>query len=92
MRRGARLRSVGGEYGYFDTSERCASAISRLVASLLGRILDAEVAAFGASGVVWTAGNNDGPHNAIFHAQDASTVAWAWLLLYMFSLQLAWRF
>ena len=51
------------------------------VASLLGRILDAEVAAFGASGVVWTAGNNDGPHNTIFHAQDASTKAWADALL-----------
>ena len=51
------------------------------ITSLLGRVLDAEVAAFGASGVVWTAGNNDGPHNTIFHAQDASTRAWAAALL-----------
>ena len=51
------------------------------ITSLLGRVLDAEIAAFGASGVVWTAGNNDGPHNTIFHAQDASTMAWAAALL-----------
>ena len=37
------------------------------ISALLGRVLDAEVAAFGAAGVVWTAGNNDGPHNTIFH-------------------------
>jgi hypothetical protein len=53
------------------------------VTALLGRILDDEIKAFGnkPENVVWTAGNNDGPHNAIFHAQDASTVAWAKALL-----------
>eukprot|EP00929_Paragymnodinium_shiwhaense_P002640 TRINITY_DN10293_c2_g1_i1.p1 TRINITY_DN10293_c2_g1~~TRINITY_DN10293_c2_g1_i1.p1 ORF type:complete len:531 (-),score=91.31 TRINITY_DN10293_c2_g1_i1:91-1683(-) len=48
---------------------------------LLGRILDAEVSRFGADNVVWTPGNNDGPHNEIFREQDESTIAWAQALL-----------
>ena len=59
-----------------DTSRECA------IASLLGRILDEELRAFGGpQNLVWTAGNNDGPHDAIFRAQDASTMAWADALL-----------
>ena len=53
------------------------SAISRL----LRRVLKEEVIRFGAENVVWTPGNNDGPHDSIFHSQDASTVEWANALL-----------
>ena len=44
---------------------------------LLDRVLDEENRRFGAQNVVWTPGNNDGPHSAIFQAQDPSTLAWA---------------
>ena len=47
------------------------------ISKLMNRVLAAEVARFGKSGVVWTAGNNDGPHDAAFMKQDACTVAWA---------------
>ena len=44
---------------------------------LLDRVLDEENRRFSAQNVVWTPGNNDGPHSAIFQAQDPSTLAWA---------------
>jgi hypothetical protein len=45
-------------------------------------VLTAELRQFGsASNIVWTPGNNDGPHSAIFQQQDASTIAWANALL-----------
>ena len=51
------------------------------ISLLLGRVLDLELAQFGSAGVVWTAGNNDGPHDAIFQAPDAATLAWGAALL-----------
>jgi hypothetical protein len=47
------------------------------VTSLLDRVLDAEVEQFGAENVLYAMGNNDGPHSAIFMAQDNLTIAWA---------------
>jgi hypothetical protein len=52
------------------------------ISTLLNRVLTAELRQFGsASNIVWTPGNNDGPHSAIFQQQDASTIAWANALL-----------
>jgi len=36
---------------------------------------------FGAANIVWTPGNNDGPHSAIFLKQDNASLAWADALL-----------
>jgi hypothetical protein len=47
----------------------------------MNRVLAAEVARFGKSRVVWTAGNNDGPHDSAFMKQDVCTVAWAGSML-----------
>lgn len=49
---------------------------------LLDRVLTEELRHFGSpSNIVWTPGNNDGPHSAIFQQQDSSTIAWADTLL-----------
>lgn len=47
------------------------------VKKLMDRVLSEEVGLFGARNIAWAAGNNDGPHNAIFHEQDPLTQAWA---------------
>jgi len=48
------------------------------VSKMQDKILPAVLSRFGrAENVLWTMGNNDGPHDAIFHKQDDKTVAWA---------------
>ena len=52
------------------------------ISVLLNRILGEELRRFRSpANIVWTAGNNDGPHSAIFQQQDSSTIAWADTLL-----------
>ena len=52
------------------------------ITKMMTRVLGHEIEHFrGAENVVWTAGNNDGPHDAAFHKQDPATIAWADTLL-----------
>ena len=58
-----------------DNAEAVSRLLTRALADAIHRFDEDP------SNVVWTAGNNDGPHDAIFKQQDASTVAWATAML-----------
>mmetsp|Transcript_11147 Transcript_11147/g.29671 ORF Transcript_11147/g.29671 Transcript_11147/m.29671 type:complete len:606 (+) Transcript_11147:109-1926(+) len=51
------------------------------VSNLLNGMLTSVVRQFGAGNVVWTPGNNDGPHGMIFRKPDPESKAWARALL-----------
>eukprot|EP00937_MAST-01D_sp_MAST-1D-sp2_P005728 g5728.t1 len=79
--RGARLHFFIGDtqaHGWTWLGNPAGAQGPATISKFMDRVLAAEVARFdGADNVVWTAGNNDGPHDSAFRKQDADTVAWA---------------
>ena len=71
----SQAHSFDGSPSAADNAKAVNLTLTRMMSDVLKR--------FGgsAANIVWTAGNNDGPHDSIFKQQDNATRAWASALL-----------
>ncbi|KOO21264.1 hypothetical protein Ctob_000495 [Chrysochromulina tobinii] len=71
----SQAHSFDGSPSKADNAKAVNLTLTRMMSDVLKR--------FGgsAANIVWTAGNNDGPHDSIFKQQDNATQAWAGALL-----------